>query len=82
MVRTIRTSYFAAVAVLAAMALLCVLAGSSGAASGDTTRVSVDSSGAQGDSYSTYGTPSVSADGRYVAFVSAASNLVEIGTSS
>ncbi len=41
---------------------------------GTTERVSVDSSGAQGndDSYS----PSISADGRYVAFYSAADNLV------
>jgi Tol biopolymer transport system component len=41
---------------------------------GTTTPVSVDSSGTQGneDSYS----PSISADGRYVAFVSYASNLV------
>jgi Ca2+-binding RTX toxin-like protein len=62
------------------MALLCLLAASSGAAAGDTTLVSIDNSGAQGDSYSSYGTPSVSADGRYVAFVSAASNLVEDDT--
>ena len=41
---------------------------------GETTRVSVDSAGVQGnsDSYS----PSVSADGRYVAFQSDATNLV------
>ncbi|HVS11165.1 MAG TPA: hypothetical protein VMS76_14945 [Planctomycetota bacterium] len=41
---------------------------------GKTTRVSVSSSGAQGDAGS--GLPSISADGRYVAFQSAASNLV------
>ncbi len=42
--------------------------------SGDTERVSVDSSGTQGnnDSYK----PSISSDGRYVAFFSYASNLV------
>ena len=43
--------------------------------SGTTERVSVDSSGAQsnGDSY---GAPAISADGRYVAFASDASNLI------
>ena len=44
------------------------------AAAGDTTRVSVASSGAQGNHYSY--DPSISADGRYVAFESLASNLV------
>jgi len=39
-----------------------------------TTRVSVDSAGNQGNSGSNY--PSISADGRFVAFTSAASNLV------
>jgi Tol biopolymer transport system component len=39
-----------------------------------TTRVSIDSAGAQANSYSVG--PSISADGRYVAFVSFASNLV------
>ena len=39
-----------------------------------TTRVSVDSGGAQGNGASYY--PAISADGRYVAFSSAASNLV------
>ena len=41
---------------------------------GSTTRVSVDSSGAQANSESY--APSLSADGRYVAFISVASNLV------
>jgi Tol biopolymer transport system component len=41
---------------------------------GKTTRVSLSSSGAQGDGDS-YG-PSISADGRFVAFTSAAANLV------
>jgi uncharacterized repeat protein (TIGR01451 family) len=41
---------------------------------GQTTRVSVDSNGAQGNGQS-YG-PFISADGRYVAFSSVASNLV------
>jgi Tol biopolymer transport system component len=41
---------------------------------GQTMRVSVDSSGAQGDGYSS--APSISADGRFVAFSSDADNLV------
>jgi Tol biopolymer transport system component len=41
---------------------------------GTTERLSVDSSGAQSDSTSDY--PSISADGRYVAFASHATNLV------
>jgi Tol biopolymer transport system component len=41
---------------------------------GTTQRVSVSSGGAQGDGPSTYGT--ISADGRYVAFQSSATNLV------
>lgn len=41
---------------------------------GTTERVSVSSAGAQANSWSDY--PSISADGRYVAFVSDASNLV------
>jgi Ca2+-binding RTX toxin-like protein len=45
-----------------------------------TTRVSVDSSGVQGDASSDY--PSMSADGRYVAFYSSATNLVTGDTNS
>jgi len=45
-----------------------------------TTRVSVDSSGTEGNSYS-YG-PSLSADGQIVAFYSYASNLVSADTNS
>jgi Tol biopolymer transport system component len=41
---------------------------------GETTRVSVASDGTQGDSYSEF--PSISEDGRFVSFVSAAANLV------
>ncbi len=41
---------------------------------GATTRVSIDSSGTQGNDQSLF--PSISADGRYVAFESYASNLV------
>ncbi|MBI1786276.1 MAG: PD40 domain-containing protein [Acidobacteria bacterium] len=43
-------------------------------ATGQTTRVSVSSSGAQGNSSSTGG--AISADGRFVAFLSTATNLV------
>jgi len=42
--------------------------------SGTTTRVSVASDGTEANNYSEY--PSISADGRYVAFASEASNLV------
>jgi len=45
---------------------------------GETTRVSVASDGTQGNGFSFC--PSVSADGRYVAFESNATNLVEGGT--
>ncbi|MBW3542596.1 MAG: hypothetical protein KY476_20225, partial [Planctomycetes bacterium] len=41
---------------------------------GQTSRVSVDSGGTQGNSQSVF--PSISADGRYVAFTSSADNLV------
>ncbi|MEG4625606.1 hypothetical protein Q5691_15130 [Microcoleus sp. w1-18aA5] len=44
-----------------------------------TTRVSVDSAGNQGNKYS--GNPSISADGRFVAFHSRATNLVSCSTS-
>jgi Tol biopolymer transport system component len=47
---------------------------------GQTTRVNVDSNGGQANTsaypYGSYGRPSISADGRYVAFESYASNLV------
>jgi len=44
---------------------------------GETFRVSVDSAGNQGNDWSEQ--PSISADGRYVAFVSDANNLVSGG---
>jgi Tol biopolymer transport system component len=53
---------------------LVVLPGASGAL-GATTRVSISSSGAQADGHSL--TPALSADGRYVAFYSDATNLVD-----
>lgn len=46
---------------------------------GEITRVSINNDGVQGDEDSF--TPSLSADGRYVAFVSRASNLIVSGTS-
>jgi hypothetical protein len=60
------------------VALLLTMVGSGLAAPDDTTLVSAASSGEQGnlDSYQ----PSISADGRYVAFVSSADNLVESDT--
>jgi hypothetical protein len=73
----IRAAILSAVALVAAG---CVPAGSSGGADGQGTagfaleRVSVSGGGAQGD-LNSY-TPSVSADGRYVAFVATATNLV------
>jgi hypothetical protein len=64
----------AALVVALAVTLLGVVATSSGAAAGDTTRVSLTSSGAQanGDSDG----PFMSADGRLVVFSSSAPNLV------
>ena len=62
------------IVVLALMALLGVMAGTSGAAAGETTRVSVSSSGTQGNDDSYGG--SFSTDGRYVAFYSYATDLV------
>jgi Tol biopolymer transport system component len=50
------------------------------AGSGTTTRVSVDSQGNQANEESASAEPSVSADGRYVAFTSSASNLVASDT--
>jgi hypothetical protein len=60
------------------VALLVTMVGSGFAAPGDTTLVSVGSSGMQGNLDSSYA--SISADGRYVAFVSSADNLVEDDT--
>jgi len=80
MVETMRRSYYVGVfAVLASMALLCMLAGSSGAAAGDTTRVNLDSTGTQTEGGGS-GTPSISANGRYVTFISSATNVVEDDT--
>src|SRR5688572_8454469 len=78
MVRTTRRSHFGAFTALAALALLCVLATSSGAAAGDTTRVSVASDGTEANNPSHLASMSaaISADGRFVTFQSDASNLV------
>ena len=59
---------------LAIVGSLFVLVLSGTAAGQVTSRVSVDSGGAQGNNNSIF--PSISADGRYVAFESIASNLV------
>jgi hypothetical protein len=75
MVRTKRRSSFGVFAMLVAMALLCVLAGTSAAAAGNTTRVNLDSLGTQAEGGGS-GTPSISANGRYVTFTSSATNLV------
>lgn len=48
---------------------------------GETIRVSVATNGAQGNSYSN-GFPSISSDGRFVAFQSDANNLVDYDTNS
>ncbi|MEW6746961.1 MAG: hypothetical protein AB1486_29850 [Planctomycetota bacterium] len=60
------------------VALVAGWLGSPSLASDITTRVSVGSSGGQGDGESSY--PSISADGRYVAFHSSATNLVSDDT--
>jgi Tol biopolymer transport system component len=75
MEKATRRNSFAASMVVAAVVLLCALAGTSAAAAGDTTRVSVASDGTEANQPS-YGTTAFSADGRYVVFSSRASNLV------
>jgi len=57
-----------------AVLLIGILPGGAFAAPGDTTRVSVDSTGAQANGKSRL--PAISGDGRFVAFYSEASNLV------
>src|SRR5256885_14286605 len=71
-----RVASVAAVGVLAGA--LALLAAPVGASAGTTERVSVDSAGNQGNRGG--GAPSLSADGRFVAFFSAATNLVAGGT--
>jgi pimeloyl-ACP methyl ester carboxylesterase/archaellum component FlaF (FlaF/FlaG flagellin family) len=76
-VRNVRFLLFATLAV----AVLLATSAPTGATSpGTTERVSVDSAVQQGNSHSYY--PAVSTDGRYVAFVSYASNLVPGDTNS
>jgi Tol biopolymer transport system component len=60
--------------VAVALALVGAMAGSCGGSANDTIRVSVNSSEAQADIWSDH--PSISSDGRFVAFESEASNLV------
>ncbi len=62
------------VTVLLAIALVVMVAETGFAADGDTTLASVDSSGNQADNASEHS--SISADGRFVAFESTATNLV------
>jgi Tol biopolymer transport system component len=59
---------------LLALAVVLVGSGPNGASAGLVERVSVDSEGAEGNDSS--GGPSITPDGRYVAFSSSASNLV------
>jgi Tol biopolymer transport system component len=61
-------------ALLGLLALAALLVGGAGASPGITERVSVDSSGNQGNGDSIV--PGISGDGRFVAFSSNASNLV------
>ena len=58
----------------AIIAIVGILAICASAHAGVTTRVSVASDGTQGNDWNSW--PSISADGRYVAFDSCASNLV------
>jgi Tol biopolymer transport system component len=61
--------------ILTALAVAAAaLSGARTAVAGETTRVSVDWQGAQGNAHSSR--PSISADGRIVAFISESSNLV------
>src|SRR3954451_13493427 len=69
-----RTILLAAAALAAGTAPALAADTTPALAAGTTERASVSSSGAQGDGESAL--PSISAHGRYVAFVSAASNLV------
>ena len=65
-----------ALSALLLVAMLLSFSGAALAASGDTTRVSIATGGTQADGDSYIYFPSISADGRYVAFESDASNLV------
>jgi Tol biopolymer transport system component len=62
------------IATAAALAMLLAPVGASAQSPGVTTRASVSSAGIPGDEFSF--TPSLSADGRFVAFTSKADNLV------
>ncbi len=74
--RWVSKSYFVALAALVfSVSQFSVFLTMGYAAPGSTERVSVSSSGEEGDGGSFF--PSINADGRYVAFSSSASNLVE-----
>ncbi|MGZ8184326.1 MAG: hypothetical protein ACXWT1_20475 [Methylobacter sp.] len=61
--------------------LFLPLAATNSYAEGETTRVSIDSEGVEGN-FASLLNPSISADGRYVAFSSIADNLVLLDTNS
>ena len=65
-----------ALLLLVSLLILGIMAGNALAAPGDTTRVNVDSNGVQANNGGAYDVISTSADGRYVAFSSYATNLV------
>ena len=67
-------------ALLGLLALGVMLVGSAGASSGTTERVSVDSAGNQANDLNDDEGIAISADGRYVAFLSFATNLVPSDT--
>jgi Tol biopolymer transport system component len=71
---TARLKLFSTVTLLSLVVVSLALLPAASAAPGTTTRVSVASDGTQGNRESS--TPSISADGRFVAFQSGASNLV------
>jgi len=78
MVRSTRWRMVAAVGLLLA-GVLAPLATPAGASPGTTERMSVDSAGTQGDGNSLGTRTALSADGRFVAFHSVATNLVPGG---
>ncbi len=65
--------------VVFSLAAALVAPGSAGARGRRTTRVSVSTAGVQGDG-NTFDRPSISADGRFVAFASVATNFVSADT--
>ncbi len=70
----LRIVHFTLFLILLGIMLVAVFPELAFAASGDVTRISVTDSGAQSNGFSDWAT--LSADGRYIAFNSDASNLV------